>query len=154
MIDRRTFFLTAMSLAAARPDALLASGLPHVLVHKDPSCGCCQAWVEHLKAAGFSTTVRENAAMDAVKDRLSVPAELQSCHTAEVGGYVIEGHVPAAEIKRLLAEKPAAKGLAVPGMPAGSPGMETPGAPDVYSVVLFGALPATAYARYRGTSRI
>ena len=128
-----------------------AQGLPKVQVSKDPTCGCCEAWVEHLRGAGFAVDVAEIAQMSRVKARLGVPQALASCHTAEVGGYVIEGHVPAVEIKRLLAERPAARGLAVPGMPVGSPGMEVEGTePDTYDVVLFGPGGQRTFARYRG----
>src|SRR5947208_9168241 len=116
------------------------SAFPHtsnILVHKDPNCGCCAGWVQHLKAAGFSVTVEETANLQVVRKRLRVPADLAACHTAEVDGYVLEGHVPAIAVRRLVEERPGAIGLAVPGMPAGSPGMEG-GAPQRYDVVLFG----------------
>jgi hypothetical protein len=100
---------------------------PVVLVHKSPTCGCCKNWVEHLRKAGLTVEVDETAAMNEVKDRVGVPADKRSCHTAEVAGYFIEGHVPAADIQRLLAEKPEARGLTAPGMPVGSPGMEVEG---------------------------
>ncbi|MBB1472001.1 DUF411 domain-containing protein [Luteimonas sp. MC1782] len=97
-----------------------------MLVHKSPSCGCCSAWIEHMRAAGFGIDVRDVDDMGPVKEALGVPYVKGSCHTAEIGGYFIEGHVPAEDVKRLLAEKPDAKGLVLPGMPAGSPGMEMP----------------------------
>ena len=100
---------------------------PVVLVHKSPSCGCCKGWVEHLRKAGFTVEVDESSAMDEVKERVGVPPAKGSCHTAEVAGYFIEGHVPASDIRRLLAEKPEARGLTAPGMPMGSPGMEVEG---------------------------
>lgn len=109
--------------------------LPAVTVWKSPSCGCCQGWADHMNAAGFSIDVRNSEDLDAIKQQAGVPSELQSCHTARVGGYTIEGHVPAADIKRLLAEQPEARGLAVPGMPSGSPGMEN-GMFDAYDVLL------------------
>lgn len=112
---------------------------PAVTVYKTAGCGCCGAWVEHLQAAGFQTQVHDVADLAAVKARLGVPRALGSCHTATVGGYVIEGHVPAADIRRLLAQRPAATGLAVPGMPVGSPGMEQGEARDPYRVLLLGA---------------
>nr|WP_244622939.1 DUF411 domain-containing protein [Microvirga brassicacearum] len=128
-----------------------AEGLPKVMVTKDPSCGCCSAWADHLKQAGFPVEIVETSDINRVKTRLGVPQALESCHTGEVGGYVIEGHVPAASIKRLLAEKPQAVGLAVPGMPVGSPGMEVEGMePDTYEVVLFGPSGQRIFARYRG----
>jgi hypothetical protein len=136
-------------LAYSRP--LRAQGLPKIVVSKDPTCGCCSGWVDHLRKAGFSADVIETAEINRVKVRLGVPEDLASCHTAEIGGYVIEGHVPADAIKRLLAEKPAGKGLAVAGMPMGSPGMEMEGmAPDTYDVVLFGPSGQTTFARYEG----
>lgn len=100
--------------------------LPTVLVHKSESCGCCGLWVDHLRAAGFTVEVRNSDDMQAVKQRLGIGPSMMSCHTAEVGGYFVEGHVPATDIRRLLAEKPDAKGLVLPGMPMGSPGMEMP----------------------------
>jgi hypothetical protein len=114
-----------------------AAAEPVITVHKDPNCGCCAGWVGHLQRAGFPTEVIETRNLDAVKTRFKVPDDLAACHTAEVAGYVIEGHVPAIALKRLLAEKPDATGLAVPGMPVGSPGMEG-GTPERYDVVLFG----------------
>lgn len=137
-------------MAAAVGQTALAGDFPEVLVTKDPSCGCCEAWVKHLRDAGFPVRV-VNAPVNPVKARLGVPRELASCHTAQVGGYVVEGHVPAAAIKRLLAEKPSATGLAVPGMPVGSPGMEVNGAePATYEVVLFGPNGRGTFARFRG----
>jgi hypothetical protein len=109
---------------------------PKVAVFKSPTCGCCTKWVEHLRTSGFAPTATNVGDMTAVKATHHVPAALQSCHTAIVGGYVIEGHVPAADIRRLLKEHPAIAGLAVPGMPAGSPGMEGPNAKP-YDVVAF-----------------
>lgn len=113
------------------------TGLPMVLVHKSASCGCCNAWVDHLRQQGFKVQVRDVDDMGPVKQRLGIPYGKGSCHTAEVGGYFVEGHVPASDIKRLLAEKPAAKGLVLPGMPLGSPGMEVPdGTVQPYTVEL------------------
>jgi hypothetical protein len=129
----------------------LAEGLPTVAVTKDPNCGCCEKWVAHLREAGFRVTVTEGP-VNPIKVRLGVPRELASCHTAQVGGYVVEGHVPAGAIKRLLVEKPQGTGLAVPGMPMGSPGMEAEGMPpDTYEVILFGPVARTTFARYRGS---
>ena len=106
-------------------------------VWKSPDCGCCAEWVKHLQANGFNVKVNDTG-NNAVRARLGMPAKLGSCHTAQVGGYVIEGHVPAADIKRLLAEKPVALGLAVPGMPIGSPGMEMGNRRDPYDVLQVG----------------
>jgi hypothetical protein len=128
-------------LIAALLLASMAAGaepLPEVVMHKDPNCGCCGQWAEHLQANGFRVKTVPERDMESVKRRLAVPQRLTSCHTAKVGGYVIEGHVPASAIKRLLREKPAVAGLAVAGMPVGSPGMEVPGVPvDPYDVVAF-----------------
>jgi hypothetical protein len=107
-----------------------------VTVYKSPSCGCCKLWVEHMRGAGFEVQTHDMLDVTPQKQRLGVPAQLASCHTAEVGGYVIEGHVPADDVRRLLAARPDAVGLAVPGMPMGSPGMEF-GAPEPYDVIVF-----------------
>lgn len=133
---------------AAAPEA--DGSLPRVVVHKNESCGCCLLWVEHMQQAGFEVEVRNVANLEPVKTRVGIPAGKGSCHTAEVGGYFIEGHVPAEDVKRLLAEGPEAKGLAVPGMPLGSPGMEVPGGRvQPYTVELVRADGSTsAYARH------
>ena len=123
---------------------------PGILVHKDPNCGCCEGWAQHLKAAGFAVTVAETADLEVVRKRLGVPEDLAACHTAEFGSYVIEGHVPAPALRKLLAERPSAAGLAVPGMPAGSPGMEG-GVPQKYEVVLFGAMGRQTFMRFVGS---
>jgi hypothetical protein len=132
-----------------------AAAAPRLTVTKDPSCGCCSGWIKHVRSAGFDTLVHELSDLTALKSSLSIPAALVSCHTAEVDGYVIEGHVPASAIRRLLSERPQAIGLAVPGMPIGSPGMEVPGSPDeTYDVVLFGPRGRKVYARYKGTQEL
>jgi len=115
-----------------QPKALAAD----ILVYKSPTCGCCTSWIEHLKANGFKVEARDQIDMSPVKNRIGVPAQLRSCHTAVVKGYVVEGHVPADLINRMLAEKPDIKGLAVPGMPMGSPGMEGP-RKDIYDILTF-----------------
>ncbi len=143
MIDRRRFLTLAGGLVAA--SAYLSSSGPSLArpamrVHRDPSCGCCEAWVAHVRRAGFDARIEVSADIDAVKRRLGVPEALASCHTAEIDGYLLEGHVPAEAIEKLLAERPAIRGLAVPGMPIGSPGMETPGmAPEPFRIVAFAA---------------
>jgi hypothetical protein len=109
---------------------------PVITVYKDPNCGCCAKWVKHLAANGFVTMVHDSSDMDAVKKNMRVPADLQSCHTALVDRYVIEGHVPASDIKKLLASKEKVQGLAAPGMPMGSPGMEGSSS-DPYDVIAF-----------------
>ena len=120
-----------------------------VVVYKSPWCGCCQGWADHMRASGFDVTVREQEDLTAIKRMSGVPEKLQSCHTAFVGGYAIEGHVPAGVIEKLLAERPPVRGLAVPGMPIGSPGME--GAhPEPYEVMTFTQGGATnVYERVR-----
>jgi len=111
---------------------------PTVQVYKSPTCGCCANWVKHLQQHGFRTQVTETEDVAAIKAQHRIPARAQSCHTAVVDGYVIEGHVPAADVQRLLKERPAVIGLAVPGMPIGSPGMEVPNVkPQAYDVVTF-----------------
>ena len=146
---KRASFLTACALlvtAAAVVVAQRGQAPPVVEVYKDPSCGCCAKWVAHLEAAGFTTKVTEmpNAKLAEFKTTHGVPQAARSCHTGLVGGYAIEGHVPAADIHRLLKEKPAVVGLAVPGMPIGSPGMEVEGMkPAPYDVVTFDKQGAT-----------
>lgn len=115
----------------------LPASAAEISVYKTPSCGCCTEWVEHLEQNGFEVTVHSLDDLGPVKSRLGVPYDLQSCHTAEVGGYVVEGHVPAADVRRLLEERPDAAGIAVPGMPVGSPGMEYGDRKDAYDVILY-----------------
>jgi hypothetical protein len=132
------------------PARALATGGVTLTVYKDPSCGCCTKWIEHLRASGLAPAVHDRTDMDALKDSLGVPATLRSCHTAVAGKYVVEGHVPAADIKRLIAAAPnGIVGIAVPGMPAGSPGMEMGGRADRYDVIAFSANGATKmFARH------
>ncbi|MCW2235697.1 DUF411 domain-containing protein [Azospirillum canadense] len=145
-LNRRTFVkaltasLSVGALAVAARGAVGAASAKaaEVSVWKSASCGCCEGWVRHMRDAGYMVTVHELDEVDPVKDRLGVPASLRSCHTAVVDGYILEGHVPADSVARLLQERPSAKGLAVPGMPQGAPGMET-GVKEPYAVVLFGA---------------
>ncbi|MGS1079259.1 DUF411 domain-containing protein [Pseudoxanthomonas beigongshangi] len=135
---------SAGSIAAAGSLAAAPAHLPLIRVHKSASCGCCGVWVDHVRAAGFPVEVHDTEDMMTVKDRLGVPEPMMSCHTAEVDGYFVEGHVPAEDIKRLIAEKPKARGIAVPGMPLGSPGMEMPdGRTQPYEVTLVGGDGAT-----------
>jgi hypothetical protein len=108
-----------------------------ITVYKTATCGCCAKWVDHMKAAGFAPTVKDLPNLNAVKAEAGVPSELQSCHTARVDGYVIEGHVPADVVRQLLKERPKVVGIAVPGMPSGSPGMEQGGVKDPYEVLTF-----------------
>jgi hypothetical protein len=122
-----------LGVALALPLAARAGG---VTVYKTPTCGCCKAWVEHLRAAGFEVQVQDLADVTPHKQRLGVPPPLAACHTAVVDGYVVEGHVPATDVTRLLATRPAITGIAVAGMPRGSPGMEY-GPAVAYDVIAF-----------------
>ena len=108
-----------------------------IVVYKSPTCGCCGKWVQHMEDAGFSVDVENRRDLTPIKAELGVPGRMQSCHTAKVGDYIVEGHVPADGVKRMLDEKPDIKGLAVPGMPMGSPGMEGP-RKDPYNVIAIG----------------
>lgn len=139
MMQRRVLLhaMAALTAAGLAPQ-LMAQTRPAVEVWKDPNCGCCKDWVTYLQANGFTVKVNDTG-NTAARARLGIPVALGSCHTAQVGGYAIEGHVPAADIRRLLREKPKAVGLAVPGMPVGSPGMDSPlygGRKDAYQVML------------------
>ncbi|RZL64726.1 MAG: DUF411 domain-containing protein [Variovorax sp.] len=155
-MQRRTLLkraapLLAIASTATLPLVALATA-PMVEIWKDPNCGCCQDWVKHLHQNGLATTVHDEGNA-AARTRLGIPAKLGSCHTGLVGGYAIEGHVPAREVKRPLKEMPRAVGLAVPGMPVGSPGMDGPaygGQRDPYDVLLLLADGSTrVYQSYR-----
>ena len=131
---------TEIASLPAQAPVVADSAAPVITVYKSPSCGCCKGWVEHVKAAGYKVDVHDVANVNPLKDDAGVPADARSCHTAIVDGYALEGHVPASDIARLLKERPAIAGLAVPGMPVGSPGMEVPGQPaDKYDVMAFKA---------------
>lgn len=136
MITRRRLLAAGASAAMLASLRARAAAAAEVLVHKSPTCGCCTVWVDHLKAAGFAVKVVETHDLAAVRARLGVPPALAACHTAVVRGYVVEGHVPAATVRRLLAEAPPVRGIAVPGMPIGSPGMEGPN-PEPFTVQSF-----------------
>jgi len=144
---------TVLVALAALPFASLAQQGPKVLVEvwKAPECGCCEDWVKHLQAKGFAVKITAGG-NDTMRARMGIPEKLASCHTGIVGGYAIEGHVPAREIRRLLKEKPQAVGLTVPGMPVGTPGMDDPaykGRKDPYDVLLITKGGATqVYASY------
>lgn len=145
MTKRTIIGLVAFAIAATSTAAHAAQ----LTVHKSPYCGCCQKWIEHVEKHGFQVKMVETENMAAVKQRLGVPDSMASCHTTEAGGYFIEGHVPAADIRKLLKEKPKAAGIAVPGMPLGSPGMEAGGQRQPYSTMLVSkAGKATIYARH------
>lgn len=150
-MNRRFFLIGAAALGATAIVSTRAAARPTIVVYKDPFCGCCGAWIDHVRAAGFPVEAHDRSDMDRVKVRFGVPDHLASCHTALVDGYVLEGHVPAGAIERLLAQRPTATGLAVPAMPIGSPGMEIPDIdPDTYEVVLFGPDLQRRFALYRG----
>lgn len=115
----------------------IAGELAEIEVWKNPNCGCCVKWIDHLRQNGFDVIAHNVSSVDPVRARLGIPDRYASCHTAKVAGYVIEGHVPAADVKRLIEQRPMAKGLAVPGMPVGSPGMEGPYS-EPYQTLLIG----------------
>ncbi len=149
-MKRRSLLAAALATATLN---LQAQSLPLVEVWKDPNCGCCKDWVKHLKVNGFRVKVYDEG-NTAARKRLGLPDKLGSCHTAKVAHYVVEGHVPASDIQRLLRERPQAIGLAVPGMPVGSPGMDGPeygGRKDLYDVLLVALNGSTrVYQRYNG----
>ena len=151
---RRTAIGLLLTAAFVGPaTSLRAQAGPAIKIYKEATCGCCTIWARHMAAAGFSVTATDVPSIDAIKVQLGVPNALATCHTAEVGGYLVEGHVPASVVRRLLAETPPGRGLAVPGMPIGSPGMEG-GTPEIYQVYLFGPHGVRPYARCRGTQEI
>lgn len=125
-----------------------------ITVYKSPTCGCCKRWIAHLEDAGFEVEAIDSDDMNAVKQRFGVPRNMTSCHTARIAGYTIEGHVPADDILRLLADEPDADGLSVPGMPVGSPGMEVGDRVDPYRVMLFGEEGEATWAAYDARGRI
>jgi hypothetical protein len=149
MMSRRHFVAQTAGLALASVGARAAWGRTFwgatprasgtaITVYKSASCGCCAKWVDHLKASGFSPSVHDEEDMDAIKDEMGVPKDVRSCHTALLGRYLVEGHVPAADLQRVLTEQPDVMGLAVPGMPSSTPGMAAPGQPhEPYEVVSF-----------------
>ena len=141
--------MTPIAIAILAACTGVAQAAPYVMF-RDPGCGCCTQWADHARAGlAHEVTMREDIPMAEIKAKYGVPADLASCHTSIVEGYVIEGHVPAREIKRLLRERPAGvKGLAVAGMPLGSPGMEMGGRVQPYQVIAFGEKGRTVYARY------
>jgi hypothetical protein len=139
----------ATAILATRPASAADEGSApvEITVWKSPTCGCCSKWVDHMTASGFKVIAHDTSDMKAVKTKLGVPDGMASCHTSVVNGYVIEGHVPAADIQRLLRDKPKVRGLAVPGMVMGSPGMEG-SRNDPYNVVTFGAGTSAVFARH------
>jgi hypothetical protein len=148
MLTRRDLLSRAAALSLLGFVPVAYADFPEVTVWRDPSCGCCEGWVKHMQTHGFRTKVVGTADLSKIKAQHGVPDRLQSCHTALVDGYVLEGHVPAPDVKRLLVQRPRAKGLAVPGMPLSSPGMDA--GKDHYNVILFGQANGaeTVFARY------
>jgi hypothetical protein len=136
----RTALLAVLACVSIAAQGSKSPALPVMEVYKSPTCGCCAKWVDHVRAGGFTVKVTDlgDEALDALKEKHGIPRTAQSCHTGLVGGYVVEGHVPVGEVHRLLKERPAVAGIAVGGMPIGSPGMEVPGRPpQTYNVVTF-----------------
>jgi hypothetical protein len=155
LLKRRAFLVGLASGVTAAGFPLAFAAQPKVKVTKDPNCGCCTAWATHLREAGFEVALIDNPQINRVKAKLGVPSALASCHTAETEGFVIEGHVPANAIHRLLRDRPKVRGLAVPGMPIGSPGMEVEGTPpETYSVIAFGPGGQFVFARFEGVKEL
>ena len=159
--SRRTVSISLLSVVGIGliPVASTSAGavqLPLVRISRDASCGCCALWADHLQGAGFPVEIINRRDLPSLKTKLGIPGDLFSCHTAEVGGYVIEGHVPASAIVRLLENKESERGLAVPRMPVGSPGTESddPKRWPVYDVIAYGTFGRRVFARYRGPTRI
>lgn len=138
LLGRRNL-LVLLSFGSLGGIPALAQSKPRLSVHKDPTCGCCALWIKHMESNGFTATVSDVDDMNAIKTKHGLPSSLRSCHTTLVGGYVVEGHVPAQYVQRLLKERPSAiAGIAVPGMPIGSPGMEVAGVkPQSFDVFSF-----------------
>lgn len=153
--SRRTAILAGLAVLAA-PRLAGADAALRLQVWRDPSCGCCGAWIEHMRAAGFAVEDTLLRDLSAIRRRLGTPPDLVSCHAGLVGGIVLEGHVPAVAVRRLLdLRTPGIRGLAVPGMPVGAPGMEVPGvAPDTYEVIAFGEGRPRGFMRFRGGEAI
>lgn len=128
--------MTVLIWHSVTEQPVATKGQPFVVVYKNPSCGCCSKWVKHLQVNGFMVEVHDVPDVSVIRDKVGIPAALGSCHTAMVNGYVIEGHVPAADIRKLLTERPTARGLVVTGMPVGSPGMEEGSTKESYPVLL------------------
>mgnify|MGYP005822751869 CR=1 FL=1 len=158
LITRRALALGALNFSAVlltRP--VLSQNLgQRILIKKDPWCGCCTGWARHLEQAGFIVDIEDVEEMEAVKDGLGVPTKLRSCHTATIDGYVIEGHVPAEAIVALLDQRPQIRGLAVAGMPIGSPGMGGPAGSelDPYDVMAFDGPGEFVFMQFVGNERV
>ena len=136
MLSRRTVLIAISTMMIARP-TYASRQLPNVLAYRNPGCGCCENWAKLMERAGFPIKMIDDPDLAARRGTLGVPEQLAGCHLAQIGRYVIDGHVPVEDILRLLNEQPSAMGLAVPGMPLGSPGMETTSEPEKYEVFIF-----------------
>lgn len=147
MMDRRLFVLAAGATLLGSTLPSVAQTMPLVTVYKSPACGCCGEWVKHMRGNGFRVDVKDVEDVTPIKRRSMVPDSLASCHTALVGGYAIEGHVPASDVWRLLRERPRVIGLSVPGMVVGSPGMEG-GPPQPYATIAFDERGTRVFARH------
>lgn len=147
----RRKFLISLGAAAASLGIVPSRAAGVMTMHKSATCGCCSKWAARMREAGFTVEEVIEADMAAVKSRLGVPKAMQSCHTARIDGYVVEGHVPADAIRRILADRPGFVGVAAPGMPAGSPGMEV-GEAEVYPLYLFDAERSKAFGSWRGAN--
>jgi len=138
-MKRRLFIVGIATAGIFVAGPARAASHPEVTAYRNPGCSCCEKWVEHLRAAGFSVTMQDDPNLSERRAAAGVPDSLAGCHMAFIGDYIIEGHVPATDIARLLNERPDAKGLAVPGMPMGTPGMEMDGMSHDYDVLIFRA---------------
>jgi hypothetical protein len=152
LVTRRHALLGGAVLGSLALTRATAAEPVHIAVTKGPGCECCEGWAKHLRANGYTVSVTEAEDLDGVKTKLGIPEDLRTCHTGQTGDYLIEGHVPAVAVARLLREKPLGMiGIAVPGMPVGSPGMEVKGAKlDEYPVILFGSAGRRVWTRYKG----
>ncbi|HEY5559796.1 MAG TPA: DUF411 domain-containing protein [Steroidobacteraceae bacterium] len=155
LIQMVSIFVLTTSLAACGAEPVDArqsadGSLPLVVVYKSPTCGCCVSWVGHMRSAGFAVEVRDTPDLGPIKAKTGVPAGQASCHTALVGQYFVEGHVPADDVRRLLSEQPEARGLTVPRMPQGSPGMEQGGISEPYDVLLVAKDGSTSVFAHHG----
>jgi hypothetical protein len=151
-VTRRGALLGSVALASLALTRAAAAAPVQIAVTKGLGCECCEGWAKHLRTNGYAVSVTESDDLDGVKTKLGIPEDLRTCHTGQIGDYLLEGHVPAVAVAYLLREKPDGMiGVAVPGMPVGSPGMEVEGAkPDEYSVILFGPAGRRVWARYKG----
>lgn len=147
-MKRPSQLFVALGLALSVGAAFAAQVLPTVEVYKSAYCGCCGQWVEHMRKAGFHVNVHETEDGSGVRRQLGMPERFGACHTAKVGGYLVEGHVPANDVKRMLAEKPKALGIAVPSMPPGAPGMEGPRSIPYETLLVQGDGSASVFAKH------